>query len=105
MRWRICAPAASPRRSIAASGHGFSVFEKIETVKRVSGADSGTSSPTGGRATRYESSRLPSARSALKWQPHFGDLQTIVTHALACKRKLSARQLMMLARPFRVRQV
>jgi len=31
------------------------------------------------------------ARSTLKWQPHFDDLQTIVSHALAWERKLAMR--------------
>jgi UDP-glucose 4-epimerase len=30
------------------------------------------------------------ARALLHWQPHFDDLRTIVTHALAWERKLSA---------------
>ena len=43
---------------------------------------------TGGATAR----RLPDrARSLLKWQPDFDDLQAIVRHALAWERKLLAR--------------
>jgi UDP-glucose 4-epimerase len=31
------------------------------------------------------------ARAVLEWRPHFDDLPTIVTHALAWERKLAAR--------------
>jgi UDP-glucose 4-epimerase len=65
-------------------GHGYSVLEVIEAVKRVSGRDF---------AVRYSARRLgdPAAivadagriRSQLGWTPQLDDLDTIVGHALA----------------------
>jgi UDP-glucose 4-epimerase len=70
-------------------GHGFSVLEVIDTVKRVSGVDF--------RVDRAE--RRPGdpaqivagserIRQAIGWQPQFDDLSLIVKHALAWERKL-----------------
>jgi UDP-glucose 4-epimerase len=70
-------------------GHGFSVLEVIETVKRISGAQF--------RVER--SARRPGdppqivaaadrARSLLGWEPQFDDLALIVSHALAWEQKL-----------------
>jgi UDP-glucose 4-epimerase len=73
-------------------GRGFSVLEVIETVKRVSGVDlkvEFADRRAGDPAQIVAASDR--ARSLLKWQPHFDDLQTIVTHALAWERKLSTR--------------
>jgi UDP-glucose 4-epimerase len=70
-------------------GHGFSVLEVIETVKRVSGVDYKVE-----YAPRREGdpARIVAGseriRSALHWQPHFDDLATIVAHALDWERKL-----------------
>jgi UDP-glucose 4-epimerase len=73
-------------------GHGFSVLEVIETVKRVSGVDFEVEL-AGRRAG--DPIRIIAAservRAALKWQPRFDDLQTIVAHALAWERKLATR--------------
>jgi UDP-glucose 4-epimerase len=73
-------------------GRGFSVREVIETVKRVSGADFKVEL-TGRRPG--DPAQIVAAsdriRSTLQWQPHFDDLDTIVTHALAWDRKLAAR--------------
>ena len=73
-------------------GRGFSVLEVIETVKRVSGVDFKVEL-AGRRAG--DPARIVAAsdraRAALKWQPHFDDLQTIVAHALAWERKLATR--------------
>jgi UDP-glucose 4-epimerase len=73
-------------------GHGFSVLEVIETVKRVSGVDFEVEF-AGRRAG--DPIRIIAAservRAALKWQPRFDDLQTIVAHALAWERKLATR--------------
>src|SRR5262249_50803286 len=73
-------------------GRGFSVLEVIETVKRVSGVDFEVAF-AGRRAG--DPARIVAAsdraRSLLKWQPHFDDLQTIVRHALARERKLLTR--------------
>jgi UDP-glucose 4-epimerase len=73
-------------------GRGFSVREVIETVKRVSGVDfkvEFAARRPGDPAQIVAASDR--ARSTLKWQPHFDDLDTIVTHALAWERKLSVR--------------
>lgn len=70
-------------------GHGFSVLEVIETVKRVSGVDYKVK-----YAPRREGdpARIVAGseriRSALHWQPHYDDLATIVAHALDWERKL-----------------
>ena len=73
-------------------GRGFSVREVIETVKRVSGVDfkvEFAARRPGDPAQIVAASDR--ARSTLEWQPHFDDLDTIVTHALAWERKLSVR--------------
>jgi hypothetical protein len=73
-------------------GRGFSVLEVIESVKRVSGVDFKVEF-TGRRAG--DPAQLVAAcdriRTTLDWEPHFNDLQTIVTHALTWERKLSER--------------
>jgi UDP-glucose 4-epimerase len=71
-------------------GHGYSVLEVIEAVKRVSGKDF---------AVRFSPRRAgdPAAivadaariRRQLRWEPHFDDLDTIVGHALAWEHRLS----------------
>jgi UDP-glucose 4-epimerase len=73
-------------------GRGFSVLEVIETVKRVSGADfkvEYADRRAGDPAQIVAASDR--ARAVLEWRPHFYDLPTIVTHALAWERKLAAR--------------
>jgi UDP-glucose 4-epimerase len=73
-------------------GHGFSVLEVIETVKRVCGVD--LKIEFVGRRVGDPAQIVAASdrvRSLLKWQPHFDDLQTIVSHALAWERKLSTR--------------
>jgi UDP-glucose 4-epimerase len=73
-------------------GHGFSVLEVIETVKRVSGVDfrvdvaarrPGDPAQVVAAADR--------ARSLLGWRPQLDDLSTIVSHALAWQKKLVTR--------------
>jgi UDP-glucose 4-epimerase len=73
-------------------GRGFSVLDVIETVKRVSGVDFKVAF-AGRRAGDPAEIVAASdrARSLLKWQPQFDDLQTIVCHALAWERKLLTR--------------
>jgi UDP-glucose 4-epimerase len=73
-------------------GRGFSVLDVIETVKRVSGVDFKVEL-AGRRAgdPAHIVAAADRARSTLKWQPHFDDLQTIVSHALAWERKLGMR--------------
>jgi UDP-glucose 4-epimerase len=73
-------------------GRGFSVLDVIETVRRVSGVDFGVG--FSGRRPGDPSHIVAASDlvcSTLKWQPHFDDLQTIVTHALAWERKLARR--------------
>ena len=69
-------------------GHGFSVLEVIETVKRISGVDFKVeyAPRREGDPARIvaDSERI---RSALHWQPHYDDLATIVAHALDWERK------------------
>jgi UDP-glucose 4-epimerase len=73
-------------------GHGFSVREVIETVKRVSGIDFKVENAP---RRAGDSARLVAAteqiRAILKWQPQFDDLSTIVAHALTWERTLSSR--------------
>jgi UDP-glucose 4-epimerase len=64
-------------------GRGFSVFDVIDTVKRVSGVDFKVTS-SGRRAGDpaaivADSGRI---RAVLGWTPQFNDLETIVDHAL-----------------------
>jgi UDP-glucose 4-epimerase len=74
-------------------GHGFSVFEVVETVKRVSGVDFKVEI-----APRREgdSARIVAncqrARETLGWNPRFDDLSTIVAHALTWERELMRRR-------------
>src|ERR1700744_6024423 len=70
-------------------GHGFSVLEVIETVKRVSGVDFAVEyAPrrAGDPAQLVASSEK--ARATLGWKPRFDDLSTIVAHALAWEKAL-----------------
>ena len=74
-------------------GHGFSVLEVIEAVKRVSGVDFKVeyASRREGDPARIvaDSGRL---RSVLGWEPRFDDIATIVEHALDWERKLVTRR-------------
>jgi UDP-glucose 4-epimerase len=74
-------------------GHGSSVLEVIETVKRVAGVDFKVD-----YALRREGdpARIVAgserARKTLGWQPQYDDLSTIVSHALAWERTLMMRR-------------
>jgi UDP-glucose 4-epimerase len=74
-------------------GHGFSVLDVIDTVKKVSGASFKVE-----YAPRREGdpARIVAAsdriRGALGWQPRLDDLTTIVAHALDWERELVARR-------------
>jgi UDP-glucose 4-epimerase len=68
----------------------FSVPEVIETMKRVAGVDFEVAGRREGDPGQIVAA-CDRARSTLKWQPQFDDLQTIVSHALAWERKLAAR--------------
>ena len=74
-------------------GHGFSVREVIETIKRVSGVDFKVENAprrAGDAAQLVAASER--ARAMLDWQPRFDDLSTIVAHALAWERELMMRR-------------
>jgi UDP-glucose 4-epimerase len=74
-------------------GHGFSVLEVIDTVKRISGTDFKVE-----MAPRREGdpaqivAASERARAELGWQPRFDDLSVIVGHALAWERELMTRR-------------
>ena len=74
-------------------GHGFSVFDVIDTVKRISGVDFRVdrTGPRPGDPAQIVA-KSDRARELLGWQPQFDDLATIVTHALAWERKLGTLQ-------------
>ena len=70
-------------------GHGFSVLEVIDTVKRVSGVDFrvdfAARRPGDPAQIVAKSERV---RDTLGWRPNIDDLGTIVAHALAWEKKL-----------------
>jgi UDP-glucose 4-epimerase len=70
-------------------GHGFSVLEVINTVKRLSGVDfrADRVGPRQGDPAQIVA-QSHRARELLGWKPQFDDLATIVAHALAWERKL-----------------
>jgi len=74
-------------------GHGFSVLEVIDTVKRVSGVDFPVdhAGPRPGDPAQIVACS-DRARELLGWQPQYDDLATIVRHALAWERKLTTLQ-------------
>jgi UDP-glucose 4-epimerase len=72
-------------------GHGYSVREVIEAVKRVSGTDFKIAERPrrlGDPACIVADTRA--IRHVLSWRPIYNDLETIVGHALAWERKLMA---------------
>jgi UDP-glucose 4-epimerase len=74
-------------------GHGFSVRQVVETVKRVSGVDFQVENAPrrdGDPAQIVASSSR--VRTILGWQPRYDDLPTIVAHALAWERQLMTRR-------------
>jgi UDP-glucose 4-epimerase len=75
-------------------GHGFSVLQVVETVKRVSDINFKveTAPRRPGDPARIVAG-IECVRETLRWQPRFDDLSTIITHALAWERKLMSRQL------------
>jgi UDP-glucose 4-epimerase len=70
-------------------GHGFSVLQVIDAVKRISGVDFRVD--LAGRRPGDPAqivAKSDRARDLLGWRPQFDDLATIVGHALAWERKL-----------------
>jgi UDP-glucose 4-epimerase len=78
-------------------GHGFSVLEVIDAVKRVSRVDFKVdiAPRRPGDAARIVANSQQ-ARATLGWQPRFDDLSTVVAHAFAWERELTKRRV---ARP------
>ena len=73
-------------------GHGYSVLEVIDTVKRVSGVDFRVDLGRAGPAIRRRSSRRPTARARCSAGSRSTTTSpTIVEHALAWERKLMLR--------------
>jgi UDP-glucose 4-epimerase len=74
-------------------GHGFSVHDVIDAVKRVSGVDFNVEigPRRAGDPARIvaDSAKI---RGALHWEPRLDDLSTIVEHALAWERQLIQRR-------------
>jgi UDP-glucose 4-epimerase len=74
-------------------GHGFSVLEVIDMVKRSSGADFKVElAPRRDGDPAQIVAASARARAVLGWEPRFDDLSTIVGHALAWERELIARR-------------
>ena len=73
-------------------GHGFSVLEVIDAVKRVSGVhfrvETGPRRPGDPAQVVAAADR---ARALLGWRPQLDDLSAIVAHALAWQKKLATR--------------
>ena len=74
-------------------GQGFSVREVIQAVKRASGVDFKVENapPRLGDPARIVADATQ-IRKRLQWQPHYADLSTIVSHALAWERDLMGRR-------------
>jgi UDP-glucose 4-epimerase len=73
-------------------GHGFSVREVIETVKRVSEVNFKVeNAPRRPGDPAQLVAATAKIRKAFGWQPQFDELATIVSHALAWERVLSTR--------------
>ena len=74
-------------------GHGFSVHDVIDAVKRVSGVDFPVrTAPRRAGDAAMVVADTTQIRQTLAWQPRFDDLTTIVRDALAWERKLAARR-------------
>jgi UDP-glucose 4-epimerase len=74
-------------------GHGFSVHDVIDAVKRVSGVDFPVrTAPRRAGDAAMVVADTTQIRKTLAWQPRFDDLETIVRDALAWERKLAARR-------------
>ena len=74
-------------------GHGFSVLDVIETVKRVSGVDFQVDyAPRRDGDPARIVAGSEKVRGTLGWQPRFDDLAVIVAHALDWERELITRR-------------
>jgi len=74
-------------------GHGYSVLEVVEAVKRASGSDfavrMSARRPGDPASIIADAARI---RAQLNWTPQLDDLDTIVAHALAWERKLAGQR-------------
>ena len=74
-------------------GHGFSVLEVIEAVKRVSAVDFKVEmAPRRLGDPACIVADCDAVRATLGWRPRFDDLAAIIDHALAWERQLAARR-------------
>ena len=74
-------------------GHGFSVRDVIDAVKRVSSIDfTVRTAPRRAGDAAMVVADTTQIRKILAWQPRFDDLEMIVRDALAWERKLAARR-------------
>jgi UDP-glucose 4-epimerase len=72
-------------------GHGYSVREVVDAVKRVSGTDFVVSTrPRRAGDPASIVADTQAIRRVLSWTPAYDNLETIVGHALAWERKLAA---------------
>jgi UDP-glucose 4-epimerase len=73
-------------------GHGFSVLEVLDTVKRVAGVDFPVKivGRRAGDAVQIIAAN-DLVRQTLGWQPRLDDLSTIITHALSWERILATK--------------
>lgn len=75
-------------------GHGYSVREVVDAVKRVSGVDFAVAmQPRRAGDPAAIVADVQAIRRILSWTPAYDDLETIVRHALAWEQKLIARKL------------
>ena len=92
MCWRstICARAATALTLNCGYGHGYSVLEVVEAVKRVSGVDFEVrvAPRRAGDPARIVATG-ERIRQVLGWQPAYADLDTIIRHALAWERHIA----------------
>ena len=69
-------------------GHGFSIRQVIDMVKRVSGVDFKVEvAPRRAGDSARIIAASERARTTLGWEPHYDDLATIIGHALAWEQK------------------
>ena len=74
-------------------GHGYSVREVVEAVKRVSGVDFAVAiEPRRAGDPAQIVADVQAIRRVLGWKPAYDDLETIVRHALAWEQNLMARK-------------
>ncbi len=74
-------------------GHGFSVLEVVDMVKRLAGVDFKVEmAPRRDGDPAQIVAASDRVRAMLGWKPRFDDLSTIVGHALAWERELIARR-------------